>query len=326
MNIHIFIDAENVPMANAITTCNVLAEGNDVTRCDVVGKEDTLSPAYLKRRSKTFRIHNCNYGKNSADMYLTVLIAKAIYEERETDIFAIISNDRDFAPVIQLAVEKRKQVLLLGLAAQAKALEQSLKLMNIDMEFVTLGVIDGETLSESITVEDLPNGLREYFKKHHKGSTIFVKRGDKLIELPFVDGMDKNMFLDLMRRCHIWTRAQKIEDEIGALYLKVVNGKVHFMDSDDETPTGVPKSDLMPDDLKEFYRLKYKGEKISVKRNNKKLELPFVSGMHLGRFVQLMRTFGVWDKSKKMKAMLEDLKEYGLKLQKDCVFYAGRQD
>ncbi len=31
MNIHIFIDAENVPMANAITTCNVLAEGNDVT-------------------------------------------------------------------------------------------------------------------------------------------------------------------------------------------------------------------------------------------------------------------------------------------------------
>lgn len=321
MKIHIFIDAENVPIANALTTCNVLADGNEVVRCDVVGKEDTLSPAYIKRRSKTFRTHNCNYGKNSADMSLTVLIAKAIYEERDTDIFAIVSNDRDFAPVIQLAVEKRKQVLLLGTAEQSKALEQSLKLMNIDMNYVTLGVIDGEMLSESIAVADLPNGLRGYFQKNHKGATIFAKRGDKLIELPFIDGMDKNIFLDLMRRCHIWTRAQKIEDEIGALYLRIVDNKVRFMDGSDEKPSGVPKSELMPDDLKEFYRSKYTGEKVVVKRNDKKLELPFVSGMHLGRFVQLMRTFGVWDKSKKMKAMLEDLKAYGLKLQKDCVFY-----
>ncbi len=320
MKIHIFIDAENVPIANALMTCNVLADGNEVVRCDVVGKEDTLSPAYIKRRSKTFRTHNCNYGKNSADMSLTVLIAKAIYEERDTDILAIVSNDRDFAPVIQLAVEKRKQVLLLGTAAQSNAMEQSLKLMNIDMNYVTLGVIDGEMLSESIAVEDLPNGLREFFKKNHKGATIFVKRGDKLIELPFIDGMDKNIFLDLMRRCHIWTRAQRIEDEIGALYLKIVNNKVRFTDSTDEAPDGVPKLELMPDDLKEFYRSKYKGEKITVKRNGKNLELPFVSGMHLGRFVQLMRTFGAWDKSKKLKAMMAELKEYGLKLQKDCVF------
>ena len=114
MNIHIFIDAENVPMANAITTCNVLAEGNDVTRCDVVGKEDTLSPAYVKRQSKTFRIHNCDYGKNSADMYLTVLIAKAIYEERDTDIPAIVSNERDFAPVIAAIAELRHVLVIHG--------------------------------------------------------------------------------------------------------------------------------------------------------------------------------------------------------------------
>ena len=320
MKIHIFIDAENVPIANALTTCNVLADGNEVVRSDVVGKEDTLSPAYVKRQSKTFRIHNCDYGKNSADMYLTVLIAKAIYEERDTDILAIVSNDRDFAPVIRLAVEKRKQVLLLSMAEQSKALEQSLKRMNIDMNYVTLGVIDGEMLSESIAVEDLPNGLREFFKKNHKGATIFAKRGEKLIELPFIDGMDKNIFLDLMRRCHIWTRAQRIEDEIGALYLRIVNNKVRFMSGADEETDGVPKSELMPDDLKEFYRQKYKGEKVVVKRNDKKLELPFVSGMHLSRFVQLMRTFGVWDKSKKLKAMHEDMKSYGLKLQKDYVF------
>ena len=53
MKIHIFIDAENVPIANALTTCNVLADGNEVVRSDVVGKEDTLSPAYVKRHPHT---------------------------------------------------------------------------------------------------------------------------------------------------------------------------------------------------------------------------------------------------------------------------------
>ena len=321
MKIHIFIDAENVPVANAITTCNVLAEDNEITRCDVVGKEDILSPAYLKRRSKTFRIHNCNYGKNSADMCLTVIIAKAIYEERDTDIFAIVSNDRDFAPVIQLAVEKKRQVLLLGMADQSKALEHSLKLMKIDMDYVTLGVIDGEALSESIKVEDLPNGLREHFQKHYKGETIFVKRGDKLVELPFIDGMHANIFLDLMRRCHIWTRAQKIQDEIGALYLKIVNNQVHFVDSIDQLPDDVPKLELMPDDLKDYYQSKYSGDKIYVLHNDKKVELPFVNGMHLGRMVQLMRHFQFWSRNQKMKTTLLKLKELGLMLKNDCVYY-----
>ena len=321
MKIHIFIDAENVPATNALVTCNVLAEDNEITRCDVVGKEDILSPAYLKRRSKKFRIHNCNYGKNSADMCLTVIIAKAIYEEHDTDIFAIISNDRDFAPVIQLAVEKRRQVLLLGMAEQLKALEQSLKLMKIDMNFVTLGVIDGEMLSESIKVADLPNGLREYFEKNHTGSTIFVKRGDKLIELPFIDGMHANIFLDLMRRCHIWTRAQKIQDEIGSLYLKVVDNKVRFVDSIDELPNEVPKLELMPDDLKDFYQSQYEGGKIYVRYNDKQVELPFVNGMHLGRMIQLMRHFQIWPRNQKLKATVAKLKELGLVLKNDYVFY-----
>lgn len=320
MKIHIFIDAENVPYTNALESYEVLSESGDYV-CDVVGKEETLPQAYLKRRSPTFRIHNCDYGKNSADLSMTVLIAKAVYEEPDTDILAIISNDRDFAPIIQLAVEKRKQVLLLGMAAQSKGLTELFERMGIDMNFVTLGIIDGESQSESIKVDDLPNGLYEYFRKHYKGSTIFVKRGEKLVEMPFVEGMPVNVFLDLMRRCKIWTRAQKVEEEVGSLFLKVVDNQVHFLDRYGYAIFDKPEFKQFPEDLQEFFMSNYEGETIFVKHNGNFVELPFINGMHLGRFIQMLRSVGIWSRSQKLRVTLEKLDELGLQLKNDHVCY-----
>ena len=322
MKIHIFIDAENIPANNALETYDVLRESG-TCQCDVVGKKDILPQSYLKRQGKTFRIHNCDYGKNSADMYLTVCIAKAIYEEDDTDIYAIISNDRDFAPIIQLAVEKKKQVLLLGLEAQSKGLAHSLEQMNVDMEFLTLGTIDSDPPNELIKVEDLPSGLFEYYRKNYKGSTIFVKRGGKLVELPFIEGMHANQFIDLMRRFGIWTKSQKLEDEIESLYLKIVNNRVHFLEFEDKTaPPNHPKIAQMPDDLKKFYKEFFVGDTIFAKRENSIVELPFVNKMHLGRFVQLMRHFKIWSKTQKLEVTRMRLTELGLQLKNDHVFFA----
>ena len=321
MKIHIFIDAENIPATNALETYDILRESG-ACQCDVVGKEDTLPPAYIKRRSKKFRIHNCDYGKNSADMYLTVIVAKAIYEKTDTDILAIISNDRDFAPIIQLAVEKQKQVLLLGLEAQAQGLANSLERMNIDEDFLTLGTIDSAPPSDSVKVEDLPSGLFEYYRKHYKGATIFVKRGDKLVELPFIDGMHANQFIDLMRRFGVWSKAQKIEDEIGSLFMKIVNNRVRFLEAEElSKPPTHPKIDRLPEDLKKFYREKFTGDTIFAKRENLIVELPFVNGMHLGRFTQLMRHFKIWSKGQKLPMTLARLEELGLQLKGDYIFY-----
>lgn len=322
MKIHIFIDAENVPVANALEVCDVFSEELGACEIDVVGKEETLPQSYLKRRSESFRIHNCDYGKNSADMYLTVIIAKAIYEEYDTDILTIVTNDRDFAPIIQLAVEKHKQVLLLGLEAQSKGWEQALERMSVDLDYVTLGLIDSAPISESIKIEDLPVGLYEYYKKHYKGCTIFAKRGDHLIELPFIDGMNAAMFLDLMRRCHVWTKSQKLEDEIDSLYLRVVNKRVRFMGKYDSlSEFNNPMLAQLPDSLKDYYRENYEGETIFVKREDKLLEMPFIRGMHVSRFIQLMRHFKIWSRSQKWTMTLKKLEELGLKVENDHVVY-----
>ena len=255
-------------------------------------------------------------------MYLTVLIARAIYEERDTDILAIISNDRDFAPIIQLAVEKKKQVLLLGLEVQSKGLAEALERMKVDTDFVTLGLIDSELPSESVKVEDLPSGLFEYYRKHYKGEMISVKRGEKQIELPFIEGMHANQFLDLLRRFGILTRNQKLDDALAALPIRVVNNRVQRIKPEDTSKKpDHPKIKKMPDDLKKFYREKYEGETIFVKRNNEIVEMPFVNGMHLGRFIQMMRTFNIWSKTQKINVTRAQLNEFGLMLKNDCVYY-----
>ena len=319
MKIHVFIDAENVPVTNALEAYDLIVEDDDACECDVIGKEGTLPQAYLKRLGKRFRVHNCDYGKNSADLYMTVLIAKAIYEEFDTDILVIISNDRDFAPIIRLAVDKCKQVLLLGLTAQLKGMADSLNRMEVDKRFVTLGVIDGALLSETITVDDLPTGLFEYYQKHYKGEVIVVKRGSRSIELPFIDGMHANQFLDLLRRFGVFNRSQKL-DELGTSFINVTNNRV-YRTLKRGNKFDNPKFGIMPADLRSFYRDKYAGETIFVKRDELLVEVPFVNGMHLGRFIQLMRICNVWNRSQKLQTTLEKLEEYGLQVKNDYVFY-----
>ena len=228
MNIHVFIDAENMPPHAAIEAYDFLKSEHNVYRCDVVGKENAISSVYKNRRSKRFCIRNCDFGKNSADLWLTVSIARAIFEEEQLELLAIFSNDRDFAAVIDLAVEKGKQVLLLVLESQYKAINDTLNKMGINRDFVTLGTLKIEPALESIKVTQLPDGAKEYFHKYYKDCTIFAMRGKQFVELPFIDGIHLSQFIHLMRYYKIWPRGQKPSKAVGALGLKIQDNRVWY--------------------------------------------------------------------------------------------------
>ena len=233
MNIHIFIDAENVPVTKAIEAYEFMKEEHNVLFCDVVAKESTISPLYIKRRSKTFRIQNCDFGKNSADLWLTVCMARAIYEEPDTELFVIFSNDRDFIPVIKLAVENKRQVLLLVVYSQLKFIDEYLENVKIDRDFVTLSTLDLEPPIEIIKVAQLPKGLKEYYKKRYKGKTIFTMRGEKFVELPFIDGMNLGQFTQLMRHYKIWAKATKATKKINELSLSIKDNCVWYQSEEE---------------------------------------------------------------------------------------------
>ena len=237
MNIHIFIDAENMPPRAALEAYDFLKLEHNVYQCDVIGKWNTLPFVYKNRRSKTFKIQNCDFGKNSADLWLTVSIAKAIYEEPDLELIAICSNDRDFAAVISLAVEKGKQVLLLVMESQYIGIDDTLTKMKINRDFVTLGLLKDELPPfVSISINQLPDSIRSFFSKHYMINAIFVKRGEQFVELPFVDGMSWNTFVYMMRHCSIWNKKQKssvMAKELRDLGLKLINNKVWYQSEEE---------------------------------------------------------------------------------------------
>ncbi len=229
MNIHIFIDAENMPPEAALDAYDFLNTEHNVYQCDVVGKWDTLPFAYKNRRSKTFKIQNCDYGKNSADLWLTVGIVRAVYEEPELELVAICSNDRDFAAAIALAVDKGKQVLLLVTESQYTGIDDTLTKMRINRDFVTLGLLK-ETPPPfvSISISKLPSELKTYFSRYYLTKTIFVRRGEQFVELPFVNGMHLNIFVHMMRHYRIWKKSTRAAKAVGEFSLKIKDNRVWY--------------------------------------------------------------------------------------------------
>ena len=205
---------------------------HNVYRCDVVGKWSSLL-IYKNRREKDLHVQNSDYGKNSADLWMTVLIAKAIYEEPDLDLVAIFSNDRDFAPIINLAVEKGKQVLLLVMESQYTGINNTLTRMKINRDFVTLGVLKEEQKLIKVRVSQLPEGLKSYYFGRYTDKNIFVKHGDQFIELPFINGMDLGQFTYLMRHYKIWTRSQRAADNMNELCLKIWNNRVWYQSEEE---------------------------------------------------------------------------------------------
>lgn len=227
MNIHVFIDAENMPPNPVLESYDFLKLDHNVYSCDVVGKWGSLL-IYNDRKESGLHLQNSDYGKNSADLWITVLIAKAIYEEPELELVAIFSNDRDFAPIINLAVEKGKQVLLLVMESQYTGINNTLTRMKINRDFVTLGVLKDEHKLTKVKVSQLPVGLRSYYLGRYTDKNIFVKHGDQYIELPFINGMDLGQFTYLMRHYKIWTKNQRASDNIKELCLKIWNNRVWY--------------------------------------------------------------------------------------------------
>lgn len=228
MNIHIFIDAENMPPKAALESYDFLKAEHNVYRCDVVGKWMTIPRAYKAYLSRKFQIQNSDFGKNSADLWLTVMIARAIYEEPELELLAIFSNDRDFAPVINLAVEKKKQVLLLVMESQYKGIKDTLQKMRIDKNFFTLGILKEEAKFVSIKVSHLQPELRAYYMGRYREEHIFAKRDEQFIELPFINGMEVSQFTHLMRSCRVWPKSKKAAQSVGELSLKIENNRVWY--------------------------------------------------------------------------------------------------
>lgn len=113
---------------------------------------------------------------------------------------------------------------------------------------------------------------------------VFVKQGQKIFEIPFVDGMSLELFGKLLRGQKIISATGNPAKIAEKSLLNVRRGKV-FLPTEDELEKNY---DELSAEEKFFAEHAEDVKKISVKHAGKTLELPFVDGMPLEIFGEMV--------------------------------------
>lgn len=215
MYTHIFIDVENVPAQQSIVFYYMACEQYDVNICDVVGDASHIPKIMLCMERPSFRIWNSMQGKNSADLWLATLMMKAIYEEKGLERIILLSNDRDYLPVVYLAKKFGMKICIALTTKYSEGMAKLLRKVALDsaVEIINMNRIPNvlpkdmkPKFSEDtyFPVCLMPFPLQYYYRDNWIGQTILAKKKGKYIELPFVDGLPDLYFMNLVQSTGIF--------------------------------------------------------------------------------------------------------------------------
>ncbi len=353
MNAKIFIDAENVNPEVCFKAVEIFSNVYSVDRVDIIGNETKISNKYLTA-GKIYRVQNSFHGKNSADTWLCMEIARTILEEPDTEFIVIVSSDRDFLPAVKFAVEHGKKVFIVSEGVGHKNLAALFEEVGINSKFVQLinfndwniettnntekkGVKkimsnESKNLSESNTKKirqlypRFSENIRKFLQKREAQiKFIPIKHGNIQKEIPFIDGIDLGSFTPILRELNIIGKNESPNSLIEENSFKLVGKKIHF----------VPKQkvETLPDDKfkkisgltiqSRIYFNKNNAKIIFVKCGKNLLEMPFVEGMHLQTFLRVLIEMNAVDKNSDVKKIIDDS---FLKLENNCVYFRNEDE
>lgn len=200
-------------------------------------------------------------------------------------------------------------LMALKIISNGKALmkiiaENSLKIVDNQIFYskTDTRILEQETTPQkkSSNSETIPfNDVINYFTAHTaETKNIFIKFEDKIFEVPFVNGISLGMFSRLLKGYEITEDSAKIKKIIADSYLNLRDNKIYF--HDEETISGDLKSYLqkLPSSALEFIRknedkLKF----VSIAHNDAVNKVPFVEGIHLSIFVNMLRALNIFGKN-----------------------------
>ena len=209
MRAHIFVDCENISIEVFKKAYTELKRKYEIVKCDLYGKESCIPKFYDNYTGKIFERHNCFFGKNSADTFMCVDIAKSCYEELLTDCFIIFTQDKDFSIAVKLLVDNHKKVVVV---TKMNGLMSNLGAVGVDLKQI-----------ENIQVNTKLPSLY--------GTTCFIKHNNKIEEVPFHNGISLNEFGQVFKDRNLrkyYPSTRKLSKICEDNLLKVVNNRVYF--------------------------------------------------------------------------------------------------
>lgn len=226
MRVHAFVDAENVGPHFFFEGCKRMRRLHQIVQVDMFGK---VQPHW----TVPYRFIPCFVGKNSADMFMTAAIVRAIYEEPLTECFAIFTHDRDFIPVIQTVTDAKKHIVLV---TEDNVIMERLRHTSVDMKYLTSIELPARRATrqpvhaKGYRLVSLPKSEVTHTARYDL-KTCFIRTKSTLFEVPFANGMDMNTFcriipLQEIRQGHGKNKSMK--DILKQSFLKVVDDKIYI--------------------------------------------------------------------------------------------------
>ena len=341
MQAQIFIDADNVSPEVGFKVLEKFGRDHIIERVDIIGRIEHMSEKYRKAKAPC-RVQNCFYGKNAADTWLCVEIVKSIYENPETEVIIIVSNDKDFLPAIKLAVDKKKFVLFVSDGAGHRKLIKILRELRTDLNFVRLidycyGLDSRD--GDQIVISPRTQKLDSFYWKLSTDSTgflrryeekirfIFVAQGTGFAEVPFVPGMTSERFKKILCDLHIISkRTTGIQAALRNL-LKVQNNRIYFYREEELKNSNLGKISKFPklsDFMRTFFLEKGDGlTTIFIKHAGQIFEVPFINGMKIDIFSRNLHELKIIGKHSDIKKVIVTS---FLKTENNCVYLLGEDE
>lgn len=222
VRIHVFVDAENITEKLFVKAYRELQREHELFRIDVFGKTD---PGW----EGSYYFIPCFFGKNSADTFMTAAIVRAVYEEPDTDIFAILSHDRDFIPAIKAITDNKRRAMIV---TERGMQEAHLRHLAVDMNYldnVELDLIHAKNTGQPPLS---PNEIKRM--QQYELTSCFLKTASGILEVPFANGIDLQLFsriIPIKKVRQGYAKSRRLWEILADSHLKVLNNKV-YIDTD----------------------------------------------------------------------------------------------
>ena len=332
LNAHIFIDADNIKPEIGFKAIEKFSLEYFVMGVDIIGNETTLSSRYIDAGDR-YNIKNCFFGKNSADTWLCTEIAKTIFENPNVDVIIIVSSDRDFLAAIKLVTDQNKKVILVSDGNGHKNLKALLYDLRINPDLIQLVdfKIDLEVEKKKGANDSMEifspnpniNKIREIKRKvqpqmqlffaKHEDEFIFisVNYGGRLIEIPFIDGINLTTFTNILISLKIIQKAEPVKKIIADSTLKL-KGDCVFLDniqkniSHEDKIQALTKKNL-PTHSKNFIAKNAENiQFIKVQNSGTLLEIPFVEGVNFSTYINFLMALKLIPNGKTFQKIIEE--------------------
>lgn len=135
-----------------------------------------------------------------------------------------------------------------------------------------------------------------FLEKHSaEVKTVFVKRGDKIHEVPFVDGIPADIFAQILKKSGV---TSDIKSVVAESFLDSRDGKIYFREAAEFWNYIEPDLKNLSSEVKKFLKENQNGvEFIPITSNNVTYKVPFVDGMHLSILVRILHELKVIGKN-----------------------------